>query len=114
MKYFGGYDMTDDRDFRNLKTVPQIMIPEPIFDAVAQLSHVGWGLAVVWGFALLWNPEQLWWAVPSATGLAALKEFWFDQNYENAAERGSNLKDFIFYCVGIYGALGAYLVRHLA
>jgi hypothetical protein len=87
------------------------MIPEATFDTVSQLSHVGWGLAVVWGFALIGKPSWLWWVAPLGTALAAVKEFFYDQHYETTEVRGSNLRDFLFYCVGIYSALVIYLIR---
>jgi hypothetical protein len=50
------------------------------------------------------------WLIISIVGVmlsAAVKEFYIDQNYEDAATRGSNLEDFSFYIVGL--AIGIFV-----
>jgi hypothetical protein len=44
-------------------------------------------------------------AAAVGTVAAALKEFWYDQNYETVDTRGSNLLDFSMYEIGIIAGL---------
>ena len=73
------------------------------FNRVAQLSHFGWGLAIVllgarWDLAL---PFTAAWIV-----YVTLKEFWWDECYELPDERGSSVEDFCFATAGAAVGLG--------
>jgi hypothetical protein len=66
-------------------------------DTVAQSSHIWFGGWVVFVFGLWTSP---WWGALAITIFAGIKEGWYDQNYETAEIRGSNLRDFVFYVAG--------------
>jgi hypothetical protein len=72
------------------------MIPDSTFNRVAQLSHTGWGLAIVFGGKVIFHGR--WYLLLAALWIAyaAVKEFWWDQRYENPEERGSSGEDFLF------------------
>jgi len=91
------------------------MIDDKEFDSVSQLSHGGWGALAVLGPIALFNPGWHWiiGIALAVTLIAGVKEFWYDQRFETAEVRGSNMRDFMFYCVGIYGALFLYFLTHL-
>lgn len=42
-----------------------------------------------------------WWGLAVGIPAAALKEFWYDEKYEDPATRGSSLLDFSMYMVGL-------------
>jgi len=69
-------------------------------DSVAQNAHMLAGVVVVYVPAHIWGNHVLYYFVPAFIALAAIKEFWYDQHFEDADVRGSNLKDFLFYCFG--------------
>lgn len=66
-------------------------------DTVAQSAHLWFGGWVVFVFGLWTSP---WWGVLAIAIFAGIKEGWYDQNYETAEVRGSNLRDFVFYVLG--------------
>ena len=74
------------------------MVDEKEFDFVAQLSHLGWGIAVV----LL--ADKLFHRAASMAILwiiyAAIKEFYWDYKYETPEVRGSSAKDYLFQVLG--------------
>lgn len=90
-------------------------------DLVAQLAHVGWGMAIVLTFAVIAivlalrrNSDAdwvIWGGVVFAIALAFLKEYFFDPWSEAAPffvagqYWGTGLEDFTFWMVGI--AIGA-------
>ena len=77
------------------------MSTDPSFDTVSQSAHFFSGAFVIHVFHGNWK------IIVIAVILAAIKEFWYDYHYESAEVRGSSLKDFVFYCLGI--AAGAIL-----
>lgn len=81
------------------------MINPKTFDEVSQISHVGWGcLAITLPYALGLPLDDTLSLVPVFLGIAAWKEFYWDLNHEDPDVRGSSLRDFLFYCVGIFSA----------
>lgn len=92
------------------------MINPKTFNTVAQLSHFAWGALVITWAGLLF-PRYLYeiWLVGEL--LAAIKEFWYDQHYEDVETRGSNLLDFSMYSAGAFTAyLAGYFLlkaRHI-
>ena len=87
---------------RLLKPQTQIALS---LDEVAQASHVAIAAAVVGLTSARWHGPSKYFAALIVVGLAALKEFWFDQNFEDAATRGSNLEDWSYYVAGSVAAL---------
>jgi 1,4-dihydroxy-2-naphthoate octaprenyltransferase len=74
-------------------------------DEVAQASHVAIAAAVVGLVSARWHGQSKFIAAVLVVILAAVKEFWFDKNYEDAATRGSDFEDWSYYCVGAIVAL---------
>lgn len=87
------------------------MIDPKFFNFVAQMSHVLLGSTLVFGILALFNIHLLIYVLPAYALITGVKEFWYDQNYENAETRGSNLLDFSMYQAGAYVALGVYLLK---
>ena len=77
---------------------------DPSFDTVSQSAHVWFGAFVVFVANLFHAP---WIGFFVLAVFAAVKEFWYDQNYESPEVRGSNFKDFSFYMLG--GAVALFL-----
>lgn len=76
-------------------------VPVKLFNQVAQLGHFAAGLAWMFGWVVLLESQEVnGWALLGGIALAAVKEFYWDQHYEDEVVRGSNLEDFTFYCVG--------------
>lgn len=87
------------------------MVDDKTFDHVAQLSHFGWGIAVVlagalWGFGL---PAIIVWV-----SYAAAKEFIYDRWIEPPDIQGSNLKDFLFQFLGAAAGWCLLLLRQIS
>ena len=84
------------------------MITDPEFNLVSQLSHFGWGLAVVlianlWGY----STTAAWmWII-----YCILKEFWYDAKYETPEVKGSSKLDF---WVAVAGSMAALLLIYIA
>lgn len=75
------------------------MIDPKEFNFVSQLSHFGWGLAIVlvgarFGHGCEFVLAGTW------VAYAAVKEFWYDKWYETAEVRGSSVEDFIYQVAG--------------
>ena len=85
-------------------------ISATMFNFVSQAAHVLLGSTLVFGALLLIGPHVLWYILPVYTVATGIKEFWYDQKYENPDTRGSNLLDFSMYQVGAYFALGIWFV----
>jgi len=81
------------------------MITTKLFNQVAQGGHFCAGLAAVWGGAALFGRPVI--GALLITTWAAVKEFWYDKNFETEEVRGSDLEDFLFYTGGAAVALGA-------
>lgn len=71
------------------------MITPKLFNEVAQLSHVGWGLAIVFAPKVLFGGHWYLLFLFLWTIYCAIKEFWYDQKYEAPDVRGSSLDDFL-------------------
>ena len=82
------------------------------FNFVAQMSHFFFGAYFILASALLFGQTSVLGAFIILIIGAALKEFIYDANYENAATRGSDTEDFIFYVFG--GVVGAYPILLLS
>lgn len=74
------------------------VLSDPSLENVGQSAHVFFAAFLVLAF------HGNWYAVGAMVVFAAVKEFWYDENYETADVRGSNLRDFAYYMLGI--ALG--------
>lgn len=80
---------------------PDPTVPVKVFNQVAQLGHFAGGMAWMFGWVVLLESQEVnTLALLGGVCLAALKEFWYDQHYEDEVVRGSNMEDFAFYCVG--------------
>ena len=89
-------------------------IDPKFFNQVAQNAHMLGG-AVIGLLALLFLPHSLVFIILGFAVVTGVKEFWYDQNYENATTRGSNLNDWIHYQIGwmatgslYYGVYGSH------
>lgn len=91
-------------------------IDPKFFNEVAQFAHFGVAafiylaighIAAKRGF-FHWS----WYGALIALGVvaAAVKEFWYDKNFENEATRGSDLEDFTFYVLGIAAAVATLIL----
>lgn len=81
------------------------------FNQVSQLSHYGWGLAVIWGTVCLFGTPFMWYALATWAVATAVKEFYYDDTYETAAVRGSSMQDFLFYQAGAFTAVASVLAK---
>ena len=79
------------------------MVNGKTFDLVSQSAHVFSGIC--FGFFPAHFGLSLRIIVPFWLVVFAVKEFWYDYKYENAAVRGSSVKDFAFCVLGL--VLGA-------
>lgn len=77
------------------------MVPDNVWNIVAQISHVLGGCIISLLPVYFMGNGSLKFSIPIFLGIAALKEFWFDYRFETPDERGSSLLDFTMYCVGI-------------
>ena len=75
------------------------------FSEVAQNAHMLAGSTVAFCTLALY-PLALWYVIAAFAAVTAVKEFWYDQKYENAATRGSNLNDWVHYQIGWILAVG--------
>ncbi len=83
-------------------------IDPSFFYEVAQFAHTGMAGLIYLSIGHIAQRfhffSWLWFGmlISCGVGLAALKEFWYDEKYETPVTRGSSLKDFTFYILGIY------------
>lgn len=87
------------------------MITDSEFNFLAQINHILFGAIMVFA-PLALGSTHLWWFVVATVIGTAVKEFWYDKNYETPEARGSSLEDFLFYQLGMAVALGAYYLVH--
>jgi hypothetical protein len=87
------------------------MITGKQYNQLAQLNHVLAGTTWIWGTALFFGEH--WLFLYAGVFAAAIKEFWYDERYESPEIRGSSFQDFIFYCVGLFGAVWIYWLKGL-
>lgn len=74
------------------------MIDSKTFDTVSQMAHIFFA-----GF-VVFTAQHFgvgWYGIVGLVVFAAIKEFWYDYRYESLAVRGSSVRDFFFYLVGI-------------
>jgi hypothetical protein len=87
----------------NLRTLARKVvaaISPKTFNRNSQYAHFGMAAAIyltIGRFSFHW----MLYLAPVGIALAAWKEFWYDRHYESDEERGSDLEDFAFYCIGI-------------
>lgn len=74
-------------------------ISPEFFNDVAQNGHLLAGSTVALTPLAFYQPA-LWYVIGIFVILTAVKEFWYDQHYEDAATRGSNLNDWVHYQLG--------------
>ena len=87
------------------------VIDPKFFNQVAQNAHMLLGVSVGL-IGLLYAPKYIWCVLGVYMIVTAVKEFWYDQHYENAETRGSNLNDWLHYQVGIGWSLSLYCGAH--
>jgi hypothetical protein len=72
------------------------------FNAISQYAHALAGEVIVFHVGISYGWKSALIAAVVVSSLAAIEEFWFDQNYEDAATRGSNLEDWLFWNLGAW------------
>lgn len=90
---------------------PLAPVDNSTFNRVAQVSHFGWGLALVFGARVLLHDGDYWIVAALWTCYAAVKEFFWDVRFESEAIRGSSLEDFLFQVAGAGAAICAILLK---
>ena len=87
-------------------------ISPAFFDETAQFAHFGIAAMVYLTVGTLAPVVWVLCSLPVGIGFMAFKEFWYDPRYENTVTRGSSVKDFGFYFLGMaYACLILYLRR---
>lgn len=82
--------------------VKQVTISASLWETTAQFSHAGVACAIVQAVRSHSSSNSLTLGVAGvAVALAAVKEFYYDRNFETTDARGSDLMDFSFYALGI-------------
>ena len=79
--------------------MPDTISPS-MFNLVSQNAHWLFGSWITLLFVYLMGVKSLYYTIPLLVVGVAIKEFWYDQKYENAVTRGSNLLDFSMYILG--------------
>jgi hypothetical protein len=104
--YMKSHDCADDYFKEATERIIKDMkyIPDSTFDWLAQKSHILGGLSAVLLGQLFGSMKGALICGFIIILFAAIKEFYYDERYESTEERGSNLRDFAYYCVGV--ALG--------
>lgn len=82
-------------------------IDPKFFNMVAQNAHMLAGSTLAFATILL-APHWFFEVEFLFIVLTAIKEFWYDQNYENVMTRGSNLNDWLHYQIGWFAAGSLY------
>jgi hypothetical protein len=84
-------------------------ITDQDFDYVSQNAHLCLGALIVMTPAALGASNKVLAIVVLAfLALMAVKEFWYDYKYETAEIRGSSLRDYCFYSLGVCIGLSIY------
>jgi hypothetical protein len=78
-----------------------VTVRKTLWETTAQFAHAGTACAIMEGVRKYSSLRVALIVGGVALVAAAIKEFWYDQNYETTDERGSNLLDFSMYAVGI-------------
>lgn len=87
------------------------MITEDAFYTLADRAHFLFAMTVVWGHLLFCGEHYVGYTIFGIIGGAAVKEYWWDENYETAEIRGSNTRDFLGYTAGALIAIGLYVLK---
>lgn len=74
----------------------------------AYTTHILGAALIIVAFAYLLGSAYWYYYAGVTIAYAAVKEFWYDENYETVEVRGSNLTDFLYYIAGV--ALGLAIV----
>jgi hypothetical protein len=90
-----------------------VTISDQQYDEISQNAHVLGGSLAIMVAHLFWGMHGLLYAIPACVIVAALKEGVYDEIYEDPEVRGSSLRDFAFYGLGIV-ASSLVLVVHWA
>ena len=88
------------------------VVDEKTFNLVSQLGHAAGGLASAWGSYMFWGWHGALWSLLVLAILVGVKEWWWDNKYETAEVRGSNLLDWSMWMVGSVVANLAVWLRH--
>jgi multisubunit Na+/H+ antiporter MnhB subunit len=83
-------------------------------DVLAQIGHSLAGYALMLTVAYFSNTSFLWLGIfaSALTTYAAIKEFWYDANYEIPKQTNlDNITDFSFYCVGLVVGFGVAMIK---
>jgi len=72
-----------------------------MFNLVSQNAHWLFGSWSTLSLVYLFGVKSLYYSIPIIIVCVGIKEFWYDQYYEDAITRGSNVLDFSMYCAGI-------------
>ena len=75
-------------------------VDEKTFNLVSQLGHAAGGLAASWGAYMFWSWHGALWSILALAILVGIKEWWWDNKYETAEVRGSNLLDWSMWMAG--------------
>jgi len=81
------------------------------FDRVSQSSHWLGGAFALIGSVYLFGEDCKIFAGVIILVLAAVKEFWYDYKFETSEVRGSSLKDFLFYVLGVATGFAMILIH---
>lgn len=79
------------------------MIPENEYYKICDRVHFLFSYAVILTVMIFSSWHSQWWTYGTIILLTvgtAIKEFWYDQNFEPVEIRGSNLRDFLGYLYG--------------
>jgi hypothetical protein len=76
------------------------VVDEKTFNLVSQMGHCAGGLASAWGSYMFWGQKGALWSMLVLAILVGIKEWWWDNKYETAEVRGSNLLDWSMWMVG--------------
>jgi hypothetical protein len=94
-----GLDRNDRRLYAKYAAPGQV-VDERTFNLVSQLGHFAGGLACAWGSYTFWGQHGALWSLLVLAALVGVKEFWWDNKYESAEVRGSNLLDWSMWMAG--------------
>jgi hypothetical protein len=76
------------------------VVDEKTFNLVSQMGHFAGGLACAWGSYMFWGWHGALWSILVLAVLVGIKEWWWDNRYETAEVRGSNLLDWSMWMAG--------------
>lgn len=97
---------------KRTKKKTYVEIDPKFFNQVSQVAHFFVGSSVVLGTLLLFSLDTLvLYVLPAFFIATAIKEFWYDRNYENTVTRGSDLEDFLFYQLGAISSLLLFIIK---